>query len=490
MENNENINLNSFYTGTGGSNKRGKKPQKRKPKSKFKRWWSSLHKWQKTTLISLCSIVAALLLTICIVLGIGLSALSKIQDPDFNELTSSDLNIIDVIDENIFNIALFGVDSRVIGNFEGRSDSIMILSINKSTNVIKLISIMRDSLVPIEYGGSVTYDKLTAAYSLGGPALAVKTLNSLFGLDIMEYATVNFYGMTDIIEAVGGIDVEITYDEINASSYNINWMIEEQCIYMNLNPEDYYVTTPGLQHLNGLQAVSYARIRHAENFNGRTDDFGRTERQRYVMQQLLDKALAMELSAYPNLIKKLLPYVKTSLNNSELLSLAKFLSAKPQMTTSRIPDDRYIINADYRGTGASTVYYNYKFAGTVLRAFIYDNILPEDYMDQNGVDLTSWYAYDPYDPPSQSSSDSSSDDSPSDGGESEVPDNGDEGSENSSSEGQSSEIQDPENNNSTGNPDDNTTSDEQQSGDSSENQPDDGSTEEENTDNTTTTPEQ
>lgn len=95
---------------------------------------------------------------------------------------------------------------------------------------------------------------------------------------------------------------------------------------MGLDAKNYYISETGMQHLNGVQAVAYSRIRHAKNFNGVNDDFGRTDRQRYVMQQLLEKALKMDVTSYPALVNKLLPYVKTSLSNDQLLSLAYFLS--------------------------------------------------------------------------------------------------------------------------------------------------------------------
>ena len=197
--------------------------------------------------------------------------------------------------------------------------------------------------------------------------------------------------MSDIIEAVGGIEAEITDSELHVKRFNINDMIYEQCQYMGLDAKDYYISETGMQHLNGVQAVAYSRIRHAKNFNGVNDDFGRTDRQRYVMQQLLEKALKMDVTSYPALVNKLLPYVKTSLSNDQLLSLAYFLSKKPAMIQARIPHDDFIINADYKVNGDSTVYYNYKYAGKVINALFYEELLPEEYMKLNGIDKTGWH---------------------------------------------------------------------------------------------------
>ncbi len=312
------------------------------------------------------------------------------RDKDFNKNDYSDLGFNETIDKKVINIALFGVDTRTIDDFSGRSDSIMILSINKRDNTIRLVSIMRDSLVPIEKNGSTTFGKINSAYASGGPTLAVKTLNTLYGLDIKDYATVNFYGMADIIDALGGIEVEITKDELTAK-LGINAMINEQCIYLNLNPNDYFVKKTGVQKLNGIQAVAYARIRHAKNSFGNNNDFGRTERQRLVMKLLLEKALSTNPLKYPSVINKLAPYIKTSLSNSEMMSLGAFLLRRPKMEQSRIPHNEYIIDDNYKGAGASTVYYNYEFAGKVLRAFLYSGTSPEDYFLQNGVDKTKWF---------------------------------------------------------------------------------------------------
>lgn len=386
-ENKEEINLNSYYSGSGK-----RKYKKRKRSNRFIKWWKNLKNWKKITLCVTAGILAVLILfgsIAAIYINVILDKLGS--DDDFSKLNSSDLGIENVIDENIFNIALFGVDSRKKGDFTGLSDSIMILSVNKVDNTVKLVSIMRDSLVPIEYKGKTSYNKINSVYKTGGPALAVKTLNSLYGLDISAYATVNFFGMADIIDAVGGIEIEVTQDEIDAGVYGINGLINEIYGILGIYSHPYYILKPGTHKVNGVQAVAYSRIRKAENAYGSNNDFGRTERQRIVMKKIMEKALSMDVTTYPSLIKKLTPYVKTSLSNSQMLSLAAQLAKKPTLIQTRVPHDEYIINADYRGTGASTVYYNYKYAGKIIRAFLYEDILPEDYIASNGVDRTGWY---------------------------------------------------------------------------------------------------
>lgn len=386
------------YKRSGGKHCRNSKRSKRYNKDRnisssrgFKGWWKRRRGWQKALFVSSICVLSAVIIALGSLGGYFMSILSKIKrDDDFNAMDNEQLGFDQVIDKNIYNIALFGLDTRAVGDFSGNSDSIMILSLNKVDNTIKLISVMRDSLVPINSDGKRVYDKINSAYSRGDAALAVNTLNTVFGLDISEYATVNFFGMIDIIDQVGGIDATITNGEIH-HGITINSHIMDECKHMGIDYSQYLIKKEGLQHLNGIQAVAYARVRYSKNWLGHSDDFGRTERQRYVMEQLLKKALAMDITSYPSLAAKLTPYVKTSFSNKELLSLATFLKNKPQMVNARVPSDEYIINADFKGTGASTVYYNYEYAAKVIHAFLYDNISPEDYMAQNPVDKTAWY---------------------------------------------------------------------------------------------------
>ncbi len=366
--------------------------KKKKRNGKVKQ--SRFSQLQKAIIITAITVMLCCVLIIAMVGTYAFHLLGNIERDDaFTELDNSDLGIIKELEDDVTNIALFGVDAREKDDFSGNSDSIMILSVNKKTNQIKIISIMRDSLVPIASDNGTCYEKINYAYQLGGSTLAVRTLNRIFGLDIKAYATVNFYGMGDIIDAVGGITATITRSEI--SNYlGINAMISEQCGYLDLDPEDYYITEPGEQVLNGVQAVAYARIRYAENSEGSFNDFGRVERQHFVMQQLLSKALELDVTGYPKLVKSLLPYVKTSLSNGELLSLAMTLSGSPRLIQTRVPSDEYIIDDDFRATGASTVYYNYGYAAKIVHAFLYDGIAPEDYMLINGVDKTPWYGKD------------------------------------------------------------------------------------------------
>lgn len=306
----------------------------------------------------------------------------------YNELTKNpeELGANDTIDGKVVNIALFGVDSREENTFEGRSDSIMILSVDLKTKKIKLISVLRDSFIPIEKDGKTSYNKINNAYATGGPELAIKTLNSVFALDITEYATVNFGGMEDIIDAVGGVEVTVTEDELST----VNSEVAREVKKYGGKKEDYIIKA-GKNNLNGIKAVLYSRIRYYTNAEGTSNDYGRTDRQRLVLQQLFNKAVKMDKTRYIELISTLAPCCETSLSHSEILNLAvKVLLNKPSFEESRVPSLEYTMTAPNTSAG-SVVYYDLEFAANIIHAFIYNDIKPEEYIKSNPIRKNDWY---------------------------------------------------------------------------------------------------
>lgn len=350
--------------------------------------WSKLKRWQKVIIVSLTSLVA-LVVAVAIILSSGVGY-------NYNNITANpeELGFENIIDEKIVNIALFGVDTRSLKSLKGNSDSIMVLSINTETKTVKIVSIMRDSLVAIEKKGKTSYKKINSAYASGGPELAIKTINQNFGLDISEYATVNFYGMAEIIDAVGGIDAELTSQEVSTNHADgFNGLVERQCEKFGVDPQNYYIRTEGKHHLNGIQAVAYSRIRKFKNIWGTNNDFGRTDRQRYVMEQLFNKALKLPKSQYVKLVKALIPYTQTSLSYKEIMGLAfDVLLKSPTFEQSRMPLSEYQMKAPSIPSVGSCVYYDLEFAKNVLRAFFYEDITPEEYVKENGVTKNDWYA--------------------------------------------------------------------------------------------------
>lgn len=235
--------------------------------------------------------------------------LNKMQQVEINV---NELNVSDVIEQNLHgyrNVAIYGVDSRDSSLGKGnRSDCIIIASINNSTKEIKLISVYRDTYVNIEGYG---LDKITHAYSYGGPELALKTLNENLDLNITEFVTVNFDALADAINSIGGVDINIEEKEIQ---YLNNYLVETSKV---TGLETKKVTNTGLQTLDGVQAVAYSRIRYTEG-----GDYKRTERMRTVIEAMFDKLKTKSLGEINNLVDQLLPEVYTNLEPDEIIALA------------------------------------------------------------------------------------------------------------------------------------------------------------------------
>ncbi len=344
-------------------------------------------KKEKKSALSVLLIILIILtvLAIAVTAG-GIIYVRKVFNYRHNQISTENLGVNETVDEKTINIALFGVDTRNEESFSGRSDSIMILSINTKTKTIKLISVMRDSFVPIENNGKTQYTKINSAYASGGPELAIKTLNSIFALDITDYATVNFGGMEDIIDAVGGVEVTVTEGELES----LNSCIKKEAEKYGGNKEDYKIKA-GKQTLNGVKAVTYSRIRYFANSEGTSNDYGRTDRQRLVLEQLMKKAMKMNKTRYIELISALAPCCETSLSYTEILNLAsKILLNSPTFQEGRVPSVEYTMTAPKTSAG-SVVYYDLEFAANIIHAFIYEDIIPEKYIEKNGISKNDWY---------------------------------------------------------------------------------------------------
>lgn len=380
----ESIDLSSFSKGYAQKNYSKKKHNFW---GKLTDWWKKRKTWQKTAIVTAISLF--------LILTIALSVVMSVFDYNYNSITEDheELGIENVIDKDIVNVALFGIDTRNLNSFKGNADSIMILSLNTVTKKVKIVSVVRDTFVPITYNGITTYNKINSAYFKGGPELAIKTLNTIFGLDISEYATVNFYGMVDIIDAVGGIEAELTQAEVASAkkSKAINFCVEEICANLGVKASDHYITKPGVHHLNGIQAVAYSRIRYVANIWGTNNDYGRTDRQRYVMEQLFNKALTLEKSQYIKLAKSLIPCSETSLSYTEIIGLAfDILLKSPTFAQERMPREEFLMTSPNTSAG-SVVYYDLEYAEKIIHSFFYDDISFDEYIEQNGIEKNNWY---------------------------------------------------------------------------------------------------
>lgn len=222
----------------------------------------------------------------------------------------------------ITNIALFGVDTRDMDSDRGLSDAIIILTVDSNENVIKMTSILRDSKVPIEGYGE---RKINGAYSLGGPSLAINTLNQNFDLDIKEYVTVNFAQLAEIVDAVGGVTLELTPAEVQSA----NRAMTESF------PNEPKIESSGTVTLSGPQAVSYSRIRNIDSDNARAS------RQQEVLSAVFDKIMSMPKSDYPAFIREFLGIVETSLDYGDMLALSPIAVSGFTIESYTVPDAEF-----------------------------------------------------------------------------------------------------------------------------------------------------
>ncbi len=269
-------------------------------------------------------------------------------------LDQNDLGITTSDYEGVRNIALLGVDSREDEKV-GRSDAVMIVSIDRKAGKIKLTSIARDSYVAID---GHKKDKLTHAYAYGRAQLAVKTLNQNFGLEITDHVTMNFFGLSRVIDYIGGVTVEV--DEAERKEMNTNiipWMVE-----MGIPCEP--VTTAGTQLLTGGQAVSYARIRHTDS------DIVRGGRQREVLEAIFAAAKGGNPLRWPKIAEKIVAECDTSLATNDLINLGVWaMFTSPEFEQLSIPNEDLPASGKIIG-GAWQYVYDTDAAAKIMRRFI------------------------------------------------------------------------------------------------------------------------
>ncbi len=260
-------------------------------------------------------LVVELILLILVIAGAILATFAKNymnkieRDEDFDEDKISTENInSDVIDEYT-NIAVFGVDSRTNELKKALSDMIMIVSINNKTKQVKIVSVYRDCFLLFGEEGDMNFEKATHAYSKGGGEWAVRMLNENFDLDIKDYVTVNFDAVASAVDAVGGVDIDISSGEQKA----INPYIEE--VNKVNGTKSPYIYKTGVLHLDGTQATAYGRLRF-------DSDYARTERQREVLMELFKSVKGASAGTLKKLVDTLSPKILTTLDNGEILDMA------------------------------------------------------------------------------------------------------------------------------------------------------------------------
>ena len=286
----------------------------------------------KRKMATLKKVVIGIVIAILVIIGLGAGYVyAMLNKTNKIELNKNNLGINEeaqneATKSDITNIALFGVDAPQ-GQI-GRSDAVMILTIDNKHNKIKLTSLMRDSYVNVKGHGMT---KLTHAYAYGGPELALNTINTNFDLNIDKFITVNFTSLPNVINKLGGINMNITKGDLKY----INGYIDD------INKKDHtnspHIAGIGMQHLDGVQATAYCRIRYDGG------DQRRTERQRRVINAVFDKIKNSPVTDYPGILNQLLPLVTTNISSNEFISLGKDIidTGANKIDELRVPCDKH-----------------------------------------------------------------------------------------------------------------------------------------------------
>lgn len=315
--------------------------------------------WKKAAVIG-GSILGVLLILVGIAFAYAKSMLGNLERVALPENKQEQEQQLGVTSEaaalqqksDVTNIALFGVDSRD-NDDSGRSDALMVLSIDKTHNKIKITSIARDSYVAVDGYGQT---KINHAYAYEGAALAIKTVNQNFNLAITDFVTVNFNQIAEIVNYLGGVTLTLSDAEVE---------------FVNREVTDTYLEYSGEVSLNGEQALAHSRNRDTGS------DVERTERQRMVLEAMLAKVKQMNVLQYPELINMILSNCKTSLNDSEMMSLGTWA-----VTSGAKMEQTFIPSTECNASGETideVWYYVYDLtnATNIIHKFIYDDVMPK-----------------------------------------------------------------------------------------------------------------
>lgn len=297
-----------------------KPPKRRRKKSRLKRFLITI-------------------LVLVVLMGAGLYALVGMVYGNMKYEPITSLVNEPMKEKGVTNILLIGNDSRSQGE-DGRSDAMIMLSISNKTNKIYMTSLLRDIYVDIPgYKGN----RLNAAYSYGGAELLMETIEQNFDIQVNRYILVNFQAFANLVDAVGGVDLELTNEEVQ---YVNGYLVEYNILEGRAEGTDYLDTSlSGIIHLNGPQALAYSRNRYLGT------DFGRTERQRKVLSSVMKKLPTSVVTNPKELFNGLLPNLTTNLTQQECFQLSlqagKLLTY--EVVQNSIPIEGSFKNADIRG---------------------------------------------------------------------------------------------------------------------------------------------
>ena len=234
--------------------------------------------------------------------------IQEIQDDLLNGLENDP-----IAQKGVYNILLLGSDSR-LDDYTNRTDTMMLVSINKNTQQIVITSFLRDIYIYIPDWG---YQRLNVANVAGGPSKVIQTIQQNFGIAIDNYAFVNFYSFMDVVDILGGIDIPLTDVEV----YYINIWVNDPDLQVDASQRTQLeYREDGQYHLNGIQTLAYCRTR---NIGG---DFGRTQQQRNAISLLWEKAREMSVSTLTELLDNILPQITTDVSQTTCLSILASLA--------------------------------------------------------------------------------------------------------------------------------------------------------------------
>ena len=297
--------------------------------------------WKLLLILVILAVIAAA--------GLYIAVTHYVSKLNFEDTSSEDkFSIVGSLADDatgVKNILLIGVDNDYAPGMDelGNADGLMIASINPKTHQVVLTSLMRDIRVQVPDSYKT---KLTLSYHYGGTQQLIDTIEYNFGVPIGNYVLVNYISVVNIVDAVGGLTMDVTADEL----YWMDDKIKSVCELVGASYEDNMLSTDqaGELELNGIQTAAFLRIRYAGN-----NDFERTEHARRVVLGLKDKAAAMSLTELDSFANTVLPYITTDLTQTDIISLLLRFPAmiKYDMLSDRIPiEGSYWLTNDDNGS--------------------------------------------------------------------------------------------------------------------------------------------
>ena len=283
------------------------------PFIKLSRWFDRIKTWQRVLIVTL-GVFMLLGLTGYAAVQQYLSSVTK-QIQDTEEIKENELSCVDV--KGYVNIALLGVDSRDMSKEAlkaANTDAIIVVSMNEKSKDVNIVSVFRDTY--LKMGDTSTYEKINAAYYFGGAQMAMTSLNQAMDINIKKYILFNFKMVSDLVNAVGGIKVDVKEREIE----QLNHYTGETARYIGQKSAK-RVKKPGKQKLEGVQAVAYGRIR-----KGVGDDFRRNSRMRTVIKKVTAKLKKKNLFQLKRIMELCLDDCKTNLSQNDLIGFAQRLT--------------------------------------------------------------------------------------------------------------------------------------------------------------------